>query len=456
MVPTDVMGSITIKLEPQLDQIIESNSEPNNQVVNQIKDNSALFSTYHEDMQIHQAQSVLQETTNNSDHDQLDASDIKEPFTYYDGSPPKFEKFGKGLTVLEMVRLHFDPYISQFDLSKQPVLVLEKVDKYWPVPNKTTVKTEIKEEPIDIIDDPEWDKAAEEEILAANEGYFDSPPEPSEKPKRKRTKPKSFRMDYETDDPDEPDELDDQSLFDDEDDNDPDFNDGRSDESYSPDIFDNESFQSMEGASDSTTSGLDMSLVKQEIGHENDDAGTSFSRANGILASSQELKIVDIGGHKVETYGDYSKCPKCEKNIKSTFIIRHIKLHDLPTHVMNCPYEDCKTSFTRSNNMYRHLKVVHDDAQPYICVYKNCTERYDSSKSLREHVNKAHRKGAKRELEQMEASNLRFKCEFPGCEREYGKKQHLKEHFRKHTGIIHGILKIIFDFFLSRRHEVCM
>ena len=37
-------------------------------------------------------------------------------------------------------------------------------------------------------------------------------------------------------------------------------------------------------------------------------------------------------------------------------------------------------------------------------------------------------------MEEMEASNLRFKCEFPGCGREYGKKQHLKEHFRKHTG----------------------
>ena len=37
-------------------------------------------------------------------------------------------------------------------------------------------------------------------------------------------------------------------------------------------------------------------------------------------------------------------------------------------------------------------------------------------------------------MEELEASNLRYKCEFPGCEREYGKRQHLKEHFRKHTG----------------------
>merc|ERR1719499_1147587 len=133
-----------------------------------------------------------------------------------------------------------------------------------------------------------------------------------------------------------------------------------------------------------------MSLVKQEIGDDGDDGGSSFSRANGILASSLELKIVDIGGHKVETYGDYSKCPKCEKNIKSTFIIRHIKLHDLPSHEMKCPYESCATSFTRSNNMYRHLKVVHDDDNPYICVHKSCKERFESSKALREHVNSSH------------------------------------------------------------------
>ena len=99
---------------------------------------------------------------------------------------------------------------------------------------------------------------------------------------------------------------------------------------------------------------------------------------------------------------------------------------------MKCPFEECTTSFTRSNNLYRHLKDVHDDDCPYICVYKNCSDRYSSSKQLREHVNKSHRKGVRKELEQMEASNLRYK--FPGCEREYGKKQHLKEHFCNHTG----------------------
>jgi hypothetical protein len=37
---------------------------------------------------------------------------------------------------------------------------------------------------------------------------------------------------------------------------------------------------------------------------------------------------------QVETCGDYAKCPICQKNIKSTFIIRHIKSHDFPTIIL--------------------------------------------------------------------------------------------------------------------------
>ncbi len=37
---------------------------------------------------------------------------------------------------------------------------------------------------------------------------------------------------------------------------------------------------------------------------------------------------------QVETCGDYAKCPICQKSIKSTFIIRHIKSHDFPTIIL--------------------------------------------------------------------------------------------------------------------------
>jgi len=413
VVPTDIVNSVTIKLEPGLDQIIDTETYNNNQ--------------------------------------DTDQAIIKEEFSYYSPSGPKYEKFSRYVTLKEMVRLHFDPYISSFDLSKQPILVLDKVDKYWPghctstsTANTTStdiIKTEVKEEPLDIEDDPEWERAAEAEILAANEGYLDTPsPEAAsartksvaptkERPKRKR-KPKSYKEDYDSEENERPSDRDSNdnadSLFGDENVDDPDFDEEMSDDddNFSLDMF----------YSDEEEHDLDMSLVKEEIDTIQEEDGDVATRADSLLASSKECKIVEIGGFKVETYGDYSKCPKCEKNIKSTFIIRHIKLHDQPSLSMKCPYQDCATSFTRSNNMYRHLKVVHDDPEPYMCVYKSCGHRFESSKSLREHVNSSHRKGVRREMEAMEASNMRFKCEFPGCEREYGKKQHLKEHFRKHTG----------------------
>ena len=57
----------------------------------------------------------------------------------------------------------------------------------------------------------------------------------------------------------------------------------------------------------------------------------SFKRQSCTFASS----FLNLPA-QVETYGDYSKCPKCEKNIKSTFIIRHIKVrHIWNMHLLN-------------------------------------------------------------------------------------------------------------------------
>ena len=240
--------------------------------------------------------------------------------------------------------------------------MLDKVDKYWPVPGGGggVTKTEVKEEPLDTVEEAEWEEAAEEEILAANKEFLECSPPPAKpsprrtKPRRRRAGKKSYKEDYESEDPDDPDELNDSPIFADDDEDDPDFEGELSDESFSPDLFDEGSAHSME---EDEEEGLDMSLVKEEI-DDIEEVGEEGS-------SSKECKVVEIGGFKVETYGDYSKCPKCLKNIKSTFIIRHIKLHDLPTHTMNCPYSDCTTSFTRSNNMYRHLKVKGSD---WFCV----------------------------------------------------------------------------------------
>ena len=77
-----------------------------------------------------------------------------------------FSKVVKGISPFCCMQPLLCPYF-QFFL---------KVDKFWPVVKPVSdIKTEIKEEPIedildDTLDDSEWDKAAEEEILAANEG----------------------------------------------------------------------------------------------------------------------------------------------------------------------------------------------------------------------------------------------------------------------------------------------
>eukprot|EP00088_Acartia_fossae_P007779 TRINITY_DN13649_c0_g1_i1.p1 TRINITY_DN13649_c0_g1~~TRINITY_DN13649_c0_g1_i1.p1 ORF type:complete len:359 (-),score=60.81 TRINITY_DN13649_c0_g1_i1:215-1240(-) len=84
--------------------------------------------------------------------------------------------------------------------------------------------------------------------------------------------------------------------------------------------------------------------------------------------------------------------------------------------------------------MYRHLKVVHNDPTPYVCYYKNCDQaKFKENKALREHIREAHKKqSVEKELDDLET--LKFKCHFPDCDKEYGKRQHLREHMRRHTG----------------------
>ena len=356
---TTIINADSIKLEPNMDQVIETHST----------NEQSLFSNYPSEIAI-------------------ESKEMEQEYGLCMVDKPKFQKSDHGLTI----------------------------------------KCEIKKEPIDVKNDMEWDKIAEGEILAMNECVYETPPKPQEE--RKKLKIKMDIGEENDDDIDNPEGTVYISNINENWSND---DGGRSDDTYSPGMFENKSVHSLDNL-DEFPDITEVTLIKEELdpGPNNDDH--PFSRANGILASCQSIRIIEIGGYKVKTYGDYSKCPKCEKNIKSTFIIQHIKLHDLPTIVMKCPYEECTTSFTRRNNIYKHLKVIHNDDCPYICVYKNCSNRYSSSKQLRKHVNITHREEAKKELEQIEASNLKYKCDFPGCEREYGKKHLLKEHFRSHTG----------------------
>jgi ribosomal protein S15P/S13E len=104
---------------------------------------------------------------------------------------------------------------------------------------------------------------------------------------------------------------------------------------------------------------------------------SSAPRGSGNVSS------FEIEGMRIETIGNYSKCPKCKKNIKSTFIIRHIKLHDIPVEKYDCPEKNCRLQVNRINNLFRHLKVVHKSRKPYLC--KHCMVRFAKADQLREH-----------------------------------------------------------------------
>ena len=118
--------------------------------------------------------------------------------------------------------------------------------------------------------------------------------------RRKKSKPKSYKEDFDSDkDLDDPDHDDvdhvgddTESMLDEENNvDDPDFDDTKSDDSYMMDMFDSDDSNVEDDAN------IDLSLVKEEIDNIDDEEGST--RAGRLLASSNECKIVEIGGMKV-------------------------------------------------------------------------------------------------------------------------------------------------------------
>ena len=165
---------------------------------------------------------------------------------------------------------------------------------------------------------------------------------------------------------------------------------------------------------------------------------------------------IELNGMTIVQKGQYSKCPKCKKFIKSTFIIRHIKLHDAKEDKTVCPHEDCNITFAKINNMFRHLRNVHKSKEPFVC--KHCGKRFAKSKSLASHL--ALHRAEKRKLQEdsdnendnSEQNETRYTCEFPGCHKSYGKKHHLKEHERKHTGDMKFACQVCSKKFYMQNH----
>ena len=178
------------------------------------------------------------------------------------------------------------------------------------------------------------------------------------------------------------------------------------------------------------------SIASSPDGNDGDSAESSPSPEPD--EEENMVTTTEFNGMKIESKGQYSICPVCKKKIKSTFIFRHIKLHNQPTQKYPCPEKRCELVVNRINNLFRHLKVVHNSKKPYLCKYEGCKERFAKSSTLRSHLAvhraEARKLQAEKEVSNEEENTKKFTCEFPGCGKEYGKRHHLKEHERKHTG----------------------
>ena len=236
---TTIINAESIKLEPNMDQVIETHST----------NEQSLFSNYPSEITI-------------------ESKEMEQEYSLCMVDKPKFQKSDRGLTVINLI------------------------------------KSEIKKEPIDVKDDMEWDKIAKEEILAMNECVYETPPKPQEE--RKKLK---IKMDIGEENDDDIDNPEGTVYISNINENWTNDDGGRSDDTYSPGMFENKSVHSLDNL-DEFPDITEVTLIKEELdpGPNNDDH--PFSRANGILASCQSIRIIEIGGYKVKTYGDYSKCPK--------------------------------------------------------------------------------------------------------------------------------------------------
>ncbi len=223
-------------------------------------------------------------------------------------------------------------------------------------------------------------------------------------------------------DDDEDEDMDDDDDFDEDDLDDLDFEMDSSEVADSPDSVggdEEEDANRSSGSSLSITMGAQLvnlfsaisrmkhlyyTLIVKDEPDSDDEAGKGKTKvripkeAEDLLESSSPAKksSFEIGGLRIETVGNYSRCPKCDKNIKSTFIIRHIKLHDVPVEKYECPEKGCDLQVNRINNLFRHLKVVHKSRRPYLC--KHCMGRFAKADQLRKHF--AEHRQEKRNREQ--------------------------------------------------------
>ena len=165
-----------------------------------------------------------------------------------------------------------------------------------------------------------------------------------------------------------------------------------------PSLDDDEDLDVLDTIANDNDKNLDDKSIDSDISDNDDDNDKDFEPSE---KSDEDIEVdieqdsndddqaeqttsIELNGMTIVQKGGYSKCPKCQKFIKSTFIIRHIKLHDAKEEKTVCPHENCNITFAKINNMFRHLRNVHKSKEPFVC--KHCGKRFAKSKALASHL----------------------------------------------------------------------
>ena len=165
-----------------------------------------------------------------------------------------------------------------------------------------------------------------------------------------------------------------------------------------PILDDDEDLDVLDNIANNNEQNLDDKSIDSDISDNDDDNDKDFEPSeksdedidvdieqdSNDDDQAEQTTSIELNGMTIVQKGGYSKCPKCQKFIKSTFIIRHIKLHDAKEEKTVCPHENCGITFAKINNMFRHLRNVHKSKEPFVC--KHCGKRFAKSKALASHL----------------------------------------------------------------------
>lgn len=111
----------------------------------------------------------------------------------------------------------------------------------------------------------------------------------------------------------------------------------------------------------------------------------------------------------------------------------------------------CEKPFSKQKTLDAHIKHIHSGEPLFRCTIRKCSQKFHQNHILKEHMAIVHGKGSTfccylckipfclktkltRHMNCFHIRQIRFKCTFPSCSVEYGRKDHLQRHLKLKHG----------------------